>query len=135
MQVFSLYKTKLSFKNSCMNTIFPDMLNLLLFKREHLPACVLVPGTHRNFLASLANVGYSSFLALHQSREFLSASKRSFDLHDIYSVYKREYKAEINSLGYDLAVLRLVIQSLGRVQAPWIDHRGRHIINFLHSKS
>ena len=46
------------------------------------------------------------------------------DLHDIYSVYKREYKAEINSLGYDLAVLRLVIQSLGRVQAPWIDLRG-----------
>ena len=43
-----------------------------------LSACVLVPGSHSYFLASLANVGYSSFLALRQS-EFLSASKGSFD--------------------------------------------------------
>ena len=34
--------------------------------------------THRFFIASLANVGYSSFLAFHQSREFLSAPKGSF---------------------------------------------------------
>ena len=45
MQTFSVHKTKLSFKNSCMDTVFPDMLIILLFKREHLPACVLVPGT------------------------------------------------------------------------------------------
>ena len=62
-------------------------------------------------------------------------NRQTYDLHDIYSVYKREYKAEINSLGYDLAILRLVIQSLGRVQAPWIDHRGKHNIIFLLSKS
>ena len=35
-----------------------------------------------------------------------------------------EIQAEINSLDNDLAVFPLVIQSLGRVQAPWIDHRG-----------
>ena len=34
-----------------------------------------------------------------------------------------EIQAEVNSLDNDLAVL-LVIQGLGRVQAPWIDHRG-----------
>ena len=34
--------------------------------------------THRFFIASLANVGYSSFLAFHQSRDFLSAPKGSF---------------------------------------------------------
>ena len=33
-------------------------------------------------------------------------------------------QAEINSLDNDLAVFPLVIQSLGRVQAPWIDLRG-----------
>ena len=43
MQVFSVHKTKLSFKNSCMDTVFPNMLILLLFKRERLPACVLLP--------------------------------------------------------------------------------------------
>ena len=56
MLVFSVHKTKLSFKNSCMDTVFPEMFILLLFKREHLTGCVLVPDTHRNFLASLANV-------------------------------------------------------------------------------
>ena len=35
-----------------------------------------------------------------------------------------EIQAEINSLDNDLAVFPLVIQSLGRVQAPWIDLRG-----------
>ena len=35
-----------------------------------------------------------------------------------------EIQAEVNSLDNDLAVLLLVIQGLGRVQAPWIDHRG-----------
>ena len=54
------------------------MLSLLLFRsnpihENTLSACVLVPGTHRYFLASLANVGYSSFLDYHQSRKFLSA--------------------------------------------------------------
>ena len=37
-----------------------------------------------------------------------------------------EIQAKVNSLDNDLAVLLLVIQGLGRVQAPWIDHRGRH---------
>ena len=40
--------------------------------------CVLVSGIHRYFLASHVNVGYSSFLALHESREFFSVSKGSF---------------------------------------------------------
>ena len=40
--------------------------------------CVLVSGIHRYFLASHVNVGYSSFLALHKSREFFSVSKGSF---------------------------------------------------------
>ena len=58
------------------------MLNLLLLRSHPIPentlsAC-MVPGTHRYFLASLANVGYSSFLAFHRSREFLSAPKGSF---------------------------------------------------------
>ena len=63
-----------------MDTVPPDMLSLLLF-RSHpihentLLACVLVPGTHGYFLASLDNVGHSSFLALCKSREFLSVSK------------------------------------------------------------
>ena len=35
-----------------------------------------------------------------------------------------EIQAEINSLDNDLAVFPLVIQSLGRVQAPWIDLMG-----------
>ena len=35
-----------------------------------------------------------------------------------------EIQTEVNSLDNDLAVLLLVIQGLGRVQAPWIDHRG-----------
>ena len=60
------------------------MLSLLLLRshpihKNTLSTCVLVPGTHRYFLASLGTVGYSSFLALHQSREFLSASKGIFD--------------------------------------------------------
>ena len=36
---------------------------------------VIFQETHRHFIA---NVGYSSFLAFHQSREFLSAPKGSF---------------------------------------------------------
>ena len=52
------------------------MLSLLLFRnhpihKNTLSACVLVPDTHRYFLASLANVGCFSFLALCKSREFL----------------------------------------------------------------
>ena len=39
---------------------------------------VIFQETHRYILASPANVGYSSFLAFHQSREFLSAPKGSF---------------------------------------------------------
>ena len=35
-----------------------------------------------------------------------------------------EIHAEINSLDNDLAVFLLAIQGLGRVQAPWIGHRG-----------
>ena len=69
MQVFSVHKTKLSFKNSCMDTVSPDMLSLLSFRshpmhKNTLSACMLVPGTHMYFLASLANVRRSSFLAL-----------------------------------------------------------------------
>ena len=66
-----------------MDTVYPYMLSLLLFRSQPihentLSGCVLVPGTLRYFLASLANLGYSFFLALHQSREVLSASKGSF---------------------------------------------------------
>ena len=46
---------------------------------QALSASSLVSGTPRYFLASLANFGYSFFLALHQSREFLSASMAAFD--------------------------------------------------------
>ena len=57
-----------------MDTVSTDLLSLLLLRsnpvhENTLSACVLVPGTHRYFLA---NVGYSSFLAFHQSRKFLS---------------------------------------------------------------
>ena len=80
MQVFSVHK-KVIFQE--MDTVYTDLLSLLLFRsnpmhENTLSACVLVPGTHRYFLASLANVGYSSFLAFHQSRKFLSAPKGSF---------------------------------------------------------
>ena len=57
-----------------MDTVYTDLLSLLLFRsnpmhQNTLSACVLVPGTHRYFLANLANVACSSFLAAHQSRE------------------------------------------------------------------
>ena len=44
-QVFSIHKTKLSFKNCCRDTISPDMLSLLLFRshpihKNTLSACV-----------------------------------------------------------------------------------------------
>ena len=38
---------------------------------------VIFQETHRYFRPSLAKVGYSSFLAFHQSREFLSVPKGS----------------------------------------------------------
>ena len=79
----NVHKTKLSFKNSCIDTVSPDMLSLLLFNNHPihentLSAWVLVPGTHRYFLASLTSVGYSSFFARHQSNEFFSVSTGSF---------------------------------------------------------
>ena len=82
MQTFSVHKTKLSFMNNCLDKVSPDMLSLLFFKSHPmheniLSICLLVFGTPRYFLASLANAGYPFFLALHQSREFLSASKGS----------------------------------------------------------
>ena len=84
MQVFSVHKSQVIFQESCMDTVSPDMFSLLLFKsnpihEKTLSTCVLVPDTHMYFLASLANDEYSSFLALHQSREFLSASKGTFN--------------------------------------------------------
>ena len=84
MQVFSVHKSQVIFQESCMDTVSPDMFSLLLFKsnpihEKTLSTCVLVPDTHRYFLASLGTVGYSSFLALYQSREFMSASKGIFD--------------------------------------------------------
>ena len=80
MQVFSVHK-KVIFQE--MDTVSTDLLSLLLFRsnpmhENTLSACVLVPDTHRYFLASLANVGYSSFLAFHQSRKFLSVPKGLF---------------------------------------------------------
>ena len=83
----------ISFKKSCMDKISPDMLSLLLFRsnpiqltvlcsrlsplENTLSAFVLVPGT-QVLPGRLASVKDSSFLALHQSREFLSASKGRF---------------------------------------------------------
>ena len=62
-----------------MDTVSSDMFSLLLFRshpiQENTLSACMVPGTRRYFLA---NVGYSSFLALHLSREFWSASKGSF---------------------------------------------------------
>ena len=46
-----------------------------------------------------------------------------------------EIQAEVNSLNDDLAVLLLVIQGLGRVQAPWIDHRGNIILFFFSARA
>ena len=62
MQESICNKCSLKFKNSCIDTVSPDMLGLLLFNNHPihentLSACVLVPGTHRYFLASLASVG------------------------------------------------------------------------------
>ena len=80
----SVLQNQIIFQESCTDKVSPDMLSLLLLRshpihKNTLSTCVLVPGTHRYFLASLGTVGYSSFLALHQSREFLSASKGTFD--------------------------------------------------------
>ena len=62
-----------------MDTVSPDMFSLLLFRsypiQENTFSACMVPGTRRYFLA---NVGYSSFMAYHLSREFWSASKGSF---------------------------------------------------------
>ena len=74
----SVFTKKVIFQE--MDTVYTDLLSLLLFRsnpmhENTLSACVLVPGTHRYFLASLANFGYSFFLAFHQSGEFLPASK------------------------------------------------------------
>jgi len=46
-----------------------------------------------------------------------------------------EIQAEVNSLDNDLAVLFLVIQGLGRVQAPWIDHRGNKLQSFFPART
>ena len=78
----SVFTKKVIFQE--MDTVYTDLLSLLLFRsnpmhENTLSACVLVPDTHRYFLASLGTVGYSSFLALYQSREFMSASKGIFD--------------------------------------------------------
>ena len=64
----------LEVKNPYLSDPAPDTLSLLLFRshpihENELSACVLVPGTHRYFLASLDNVRYSFFLAHHKSRE------------------------------------------------------------------
>ena len=58
----SSQSSRLSFRKSCIVTLSPDRLSLLLL-RSHpiqlktLSACVLVAGTHRYFLTSLARVG------------------------------------------------------------------------------
>ena len=46
-----------------------------------------------------------------------------------------EIQAEVNSLDNDLAVLLLVIQGLGRVQAPWIDLRGNITYSFFPARA
>ena len=61
------YSSKLSLRKSCIVTLPPDMLTLLLL-RSHpiqentLSAWVLVAETHRYFLANLTKVGYSARL-------------------------------------------------------------------------
>ena len=61
------YSSKLSLRKSCIVTLSPDMLSLLLL-RSHpiqentLSAWVLVAETHRYFLANLTKVGYSARL-------------------------------------------------------------------------
>ena len=77
-------KAKLSFKKVAWTQSPLTLFSLLLFRsnpihEKTLSTCVLVPDTQRYFLASLANNEYSSFLALHESREFLSASKGTFN--------------------------------------------------------
>ena len=54
-----------------------DMFSLLLFRSHPIQENTL-SARHTQVIASLDNVGYSSFLTLYMSREFLSASKGSF---------------------------------------------------------
>ena len=57
----------LSLRKSCMETLSPDKLSLLLFSKRSVQlktfsACVLVAGTHRYFLTSLQVLGIVVFL-------------------------------------------------------------------------
>ena len=115
MQVFSVHK-KVIFQE--MDTVSTDLLSLLLFRsnpmhENNLSACVLVPGTHKYFLASLANVGYSSFLAFHQSRKFLSAPKGSFryllqQLRNSFANVKISKLGELIHLALSLSITFIV---------------------------
>ena len=58
-----LVHSRLSLRKSCILTLSPDRLSLLLLSRKPIQlktrsACVLVAGTQRNFLASLTRFGY-----------------------------------------------------------------------------
>ena len=64
------YSSKLSLRKSCIVTLSPDMLSLLLLRSHPIQentlsaesAWVLVAETHRYFLANLTKVGYSARL-------------------------------------------------------------------------
>ena len=78
--------------------------------------------THRFFLASLANVGYSSFLAFHQSREFLSATKGSFwyllrQLRNSFADVKISKPGELIHLALSITIIVRFVYSPARLSA------------------
>ena len=89
-QTVSDQSSRLSLRKSCMETLSPDRLGLLLFSShpsqlKTLPAWVLVAGMQRNFLASLTRVGYCSLLVLHHPRGSWSLSRAGSFLY-LYQV-------------------------------------------------
>ena len=68
------YSSMLSLRKSCMETLSPDKLSLLLFSRKSiqlktLSACVLMAETHKYFLTSLQVLGIVVFLASSNPRD------------------------------------------------------------------
>ena len=77
---------------------------------QALSASSLVSGTSRYFLASLVNVGYSFFLALHQAREFLSASKGSiwWWFGHVWRIEKEKAKWKFNVKMFTLFDVKMI---------------------------
>ena len=103
----TVHSSRLSFRKSCMRTLSPDKLSLLLLSKnpiqlKTLSAWVLVAGTQRNFLASLTRVGYCCLLVLHHPRGSLSLSNAGSFLYLPGDDNKKKtndfFKVQISSL-------------------------------------